>query len=273
MSIQISNGTLIQMPGGEWHIKNDGLQLSGEQHAVIRGGLPDDMVALMIWADAVHRDKGTPRLFIPYLPGARQDRRQPGEALSCKVYADIINSCNLAEVICVDPHSDVMPALINNCRIIPIEEVFKLFSISVGMYVGVIAPDAGANKRAASIANALKVPLYQALKKRDSATGKLSGFNCEKLPDNGKLLVVDDICDGGGTFKGLVSATNLTPERVDLFVTHGVFSKGSEDLYRYFGRIYTTDSHPHISVEYEVKFMKILRQETLPAKYYLRGSK
>ena len=105
---------LFKMPGGEWHVQQGLMMPDAMAWAFVQGGSADDLVALSIWADSVHRDGGHPRAIIPYLPGARQDRRRPGEALSCKVYADLINRCRFDRVVCLDPHSDVMPALIEN---------------------------------------------------------------------------------------------------------------------------------------------------------------
>lgn len=237
-----SENHLFQMPGGEWHI--NGPPLTGRQVAFVQGASADDLLALAIWADAVHRDGGEPSALIPYLPGARQDRRQSGEALSASVYANIINFMRLQRVVYLDPHSVAMPALIDNGVEVPLVAVAE--SIFSGpSFAGIIAPDAGAAKRAGAVAQMLDVPCFQALKRRDPTTGKLSGFACEPLPAIGKLLVVDDICDGGGTFKGLANATGLGKERLALFVTHGIFSKGSETLPDFFSDIYTTDSHPH----------------------------
>lgn len=236
------------MPAKEWHVQPLlDKPLRGLQIAHIIGASPDDMIALAIWADAVHRDGGMPVAIIPYLPGARQDRRLPGEALSCKVYADLINSCNLDQVVCVDPHSDVMPALINRCSIISVSDIFKRFMSGVGVhhYQGFIAPDVGAAKRVFNLARAFKKPVFQAFKHRDMETGKLSGFSCEDLPSDGRFLIVDDICDGGGTFMGLANAIGIDPERLDLWVTHGVFSgDNAANLRHHFGRILTTDSYP-----------------------------
>jgi len=240
----------FRMPGGEWHISGD--RLDRKQIAYVRGASADDLVALAIWADAVHRDGGKPSAIIPYLPGARQDRWHPGEALSAGVYANIINSMKLRRVVCLDPHSDVMPALLNNVTVVPAAEVIRsaLGGNNNEHIDGVVIPDAGAFKRATAIAEVLEVPCYQGFKHRDRTTGKLSGFSCETVPSKGRLLVVDDICDGGGTFKGLAAAmftedrAPIPKERLALYVTHGVFSKGAETLGKVFSAIYTTDSHP-----------------------------
>jgi ribose-phosphate pyrophosphokinase len=55
---------------------------------------------------------------------------------------------------------------------------------------------------------------------------------------------VDDICDGGGTFLGLAEATGLPWSRVDLYVSHGVFSKNAlKNLSEKFEYVYTTNSY------------------------------
>ena len=56
-------------------------------------------------------------------------------------------------------------------------------------------------------------------------------------------LILDDICDGGGTFTGLSHVLRGTygARAVDLFVTHGIFSKGLPlDGIR---AVHTTDSY------------------------------
>ena len=259
---------LFRMPGLEWHIVFPSGKFMGPELAYVQGASSDDLMALMIWADAVRRDHGGPALIIPYLPGARQDRRRDGEALSAKRYAELLNFIGFERVVCFDPHSNVMPSHINNLIIVPCTDVaVHALTLAEGWNkpVGVIAPDAGANKRAWAVAQALKVPMYQAQKHRDMATGKLSGFACEPLPADGKLIVIDDICDGGGSFKGLATAIKVPKERLGLYVSHGIFSKGSygdDGLHKYYGAIFTTDSHPGTSLDfsYDVEFMKILHR-------------
>lgn len=228
-------------PGGEAHVTL-AYSSTDTQIALLTSPTSDDLFKVAMWADACHRNRLKTALLIPYLPGARQDRGAP---LSARVYADFINSMKLNRVICLDPHSDVMPALINDLEIVHLDELecWSHKNYFFGReWVGVIAPDAGAIKRAGAVADRLNVPVYQALKHRDFATGKLSGFTCEPLPDEGNLLVVDDICDGGGTFVGLAEATGIPKERIDLWVTHGIFSKGAEKLKNHFENIFTTDT-------------------------------
>lgn len=265
MTIRVNQGHLFKMPAGEWHVQNP-KGFHGICIATVCGAFPSDLIAMSVWADAVHRDGATPVLLIPYLPGARQDRRQVGEALSAKVYADLINACNFEQVICVDPHSDVMPALIDRLKIITADRIVEHILSQVPFHFqGFIAPDAGASKKVWTVSQRLDRPMYQALKHRDMGTGKLSGFTCEQLPqDAGMFLLVDDICDGGGTFMGLASyleeEQNIGREKLALCVTHGAFTgDNAKNLAKYFRAIFTTDSYPGgASARYDTDFVEVL---------------
>lgn len=247
-------------PGGEAHIKIDNTkQVFQYQLADLRGAKPKDLIMLAMWEDAVRQRGERAVLLLPYLPGARADRGIP---FGAKVYAEFINNLVLDQVITLDPHSPVMPSLLsgNNSEVnvggsgtlltvFPFQHIIKT-EVQNGSrdsgphpYDGVIAPDKGAHERAGAAAKLMGVPVFQAGKTRDFETGKLTGFQMEdKLPKKGKFLIVDDICDGGGTFNGLADAINIGPDRLDLWVTHGIFSKGLEDLKTRFGTIHTTDS-------------------------------
>jgi ribose-phosphate pyrophosphokinase len=217
-------------------------------------------MAAMFYVDAL-RERGyeIPNLIFPFALGARQDRlNTSGDFLfTAKSIAKEINMRNFPSVTVVDCHSEVMPALIDRCRNVSLASLIKTphFSINGKMYDGVISPDAGAEKRASAVAKELGLPLFHAWKKRDVTTGELSGFGVQELPNWSKSLnrsnigrprfiVVDDICDGGGTFVGL--AKHITEYVVacdlDLLVTHGLFSQSFSELYKRFDAIYTTDS-------------------------------
>lgn len=249
-------------PAGEAHIKvaneNTG---KGPLTEVARlyGADGNDLFTLAMWADACHRradarhrenpDSEPNRivLMLPYLPGARADHAD-FVPFGTGVYAEFINSLGADQVICFDPHSPVMPDLVAGATVIDSTRLVRQHIVGhadrggAQRYDGIIAPDKGAVARAAAVADACHLPLYRAEKHRDPDTGKLSGFSCEPLPDTGKFLVVDDICDGGGTFLGLVEATGLPKDRLGLYVSHGVFSRAAARLNTVFDEVWTTDS-------------------------------
>ena len=256
MLIDIEKINFVHFPGGEVHLNAKDffaeLPESTDGGDVIWAAIYDstNLMELLILTDAYKRHyMRNPRVCIPYIPYARQDRvANDGEALSIKVFADIINAQNYRCVYVMDPHSDVSTALINNCVVIKQINDEYLKSIVPNyderFYV-VLAPDAGSFKR---LGKAIKeVPLIYATKQRDTRTGALSNVEIHTGGvDLGSrtILVVDDICDGGGTFLLLAEALRKAGihNDLELYVTHGIFSKGTDALYKSYYQIYTTNS-------------------------------
>lgn len=204
-----------------------------------------EFVNAMFLVDAVNRAKPYEQietLVLPYLPGARQDRTNPtGDVLfTAESVADMINSRHFSKVISLDPHSPVMPSYIRHFCEYPLEEV--AYTLTDIFYDGVISADKGGVDRALTFSNALGVPIFTGGKTRDVSNGKLTGFTVEPLESGGHYLVVDDICDGGGTFIGLAEKIAEQGATADLYVSHGIFSKGFDALDKAFKNVYTTDS-------------------------------
>jgi ribose-phosphate pyrophosphokinase len=152
--------------------------------------------------------------------------------------AQMINLRGFEQVISVDPHSRIMPGLIYNFVEFPLAKVIDHLPRS---YDGVIAPDKGAKERAKLAARVLNKTVTYADKVRDESTGALSGFEVIVEP-NKHYVVIDDIADGGGTFIGLGNEIVKQGATADLYVTHAIFSKGTDDLKKIYKNIYTTNS-------------------------------
>ena len=220
----------------------------------------DGFFALAQLKDYLDRNHiGRPRhvtLKLPYLPYARQDRVKPGvvanQSLSLKVFCNMLNSLNFDEVILTDPHSTVGPALVNNAQVITRAQIvghrfrygqsFKRFNPKTAVLV---SPDAGALQATLDIAQALKVenPVLIGSKQRDMATGNITGtalLSTQDTPPKSHYFVFDDICDGGRTFTELAKAIRHRDPKaasINLYVTHGLFSKGKEELELHFDEI------------------------------------
>ncbi|WP_149206007.1 ribose-phosphate diphosphokinase [Flavobacterium johnsoniae] len=206
----------------------------------------NDLGLLCVTVDALRRmDVKIIELFIPYFPAARQDRVMiPGEPLSVKVYADIINAMQLNKVFVFDAHSEVTPALLNNSTVIPNYAFIKEVLNKIGENVKLISPDGGALKKIYKVSEFLGgVEVVECSKSRDVKTGKLSGFKVYEDDLQGMdCLIVDDICDGGGTFVGLAEELKKkNAGKLYLAVSHGIFNKGFEVL-DCFDKIFTTNS-------------------------------
>lgn len=195
-----------------------------------------DVLALAMLVDACSRLENLHNdamftLNLPYIPYARQDRvMQPGEALSIKVFANIVNALRFDKVVVDDPHSDVSAALIDNVRIRGQDILASEFhKVLMGRDVTVVAPDAGARKKAQKVADRFRMPIVEAGKKRDLETNEITGTAVFGDVEGRECVIVDDICDGGRTFIALAQALKEKgAKRVILYVTHGIFSYGKQ---------------------------------------------
>jgi len=234
--------------GGEPHIKiSSNFDPASVVQLTHRINSFNDLGLICTTVDALKRMGGkTIKLFVPYFPAARQDRVMvPGEPLTVKVYADIINALGLDNVTVFDPHSEVTPALLNNCTVITNHVFIQKVVAQIGEGVKLISPDGGALKKIYKVSEFLGgAEVVECSKSRDVKTGKLSGFKvyADDL-EGADCLIVDDICDGGGTFIGLAEELkNKNAGKLYLAISHGIFSKGFNELAKYFDQIFTTDS-------------------------------
>ncbi len=233
--------------GGEPHIKIDPNCINNEKVTIThRLNSFNDLGLLCLAVDALRRmDTKIEKLIIPYFPSARQDRVMiSGEPLSVKVYADIINNLQIEKVVVFDAHSEVTPALLNNCQVISNHRFIEKIVTTIGNNVKLISPDGGALKKIYKVSEFLGgVEVVECSKSRDVKTGKLTGFKVYNDNLEGKdCLIVDDICDGGGTFIGLATELkNKNAGKLYLAVSHGIFSKGFDSL-TCFDKIFTTNS-------------------------------
>lgn len=254
---QIINSVLspFTFPAGEAHIKReDRRQIEDIEIAIIRPdytSMDSDLMHLLMWSDYLeNNDPGSKRVVVmPYIPAARADRGTP---FGLDVYARVLDLVGIDQLIVFDPHSGASVERLSQYNTVSVVTPEDLFSgLSFGFYGpvwdGVIAPDKGAIDRASGVAQALNVELHICEKERDFETGKLLGFKApETLPPKGNMLIVDDICDGGGTFVGQSAAIKRSyPDiKLDLYVSHGVFSgQAAHRLSAAFKNIITTNSY------------------------------
>lgn len=249
--------------GGEPHIKiissfNEKVDIT----ITTRLSTSDDFIMLLLATDVLYQSGwcGNVDLFIPYFPGARQDRRMTsGEPLTVDIYTDIINDRRYDSVDIFDPHSEVVVALLRNVSVInnhkfvrkALAEITRVDASNPlefnmwGKEFWLVSPDAGSNKKIIPLAISLGAEsIVKCDKVRDVLTGKLSGFEVYADDLKGRdAIIVDDICDGGNTFLGLAKELKAkNAGELHLVVSHGIFSKGVEKLLKVFKSIWTTDS-------------------------------
>lgn len=216
-----------------------------------------DLISLSMYVDALRRyGIDCMNLYLPYFPGARQDRVcNKGEALSVKVYADHINSLKFDSVHIFDPHSDVTPALLDNVVVHKNHHfaegaIAKIVTMDSTVHdkIVIVSPDAGANKKVYDLAQYLGgAAVIRADKLRDVSTGKIieTIIYSDDLTDK-TCIIVDDIASYSNTFKQLaIKLKEKNAAKVYLIVSH---YEGVADLELMktsgIDGIYTTNSIP-----------------------------
>lgn len=174
-------------------------------------------------------------LYLPRIPYAQSDRAMVAtECSGLKCFASILNSLNFTYVCSDDPHSDVSEALINNLLIKKQHECLRLINKKYKIkdkYDYIVSPDGGALKKIYDCAKEFNLPVIEASKHRDVTTGQITHTSVNNgsidLTDK-SILICDDIIDGGRTFVELakVLKEQFKVKTVDLYATHGLFSKG-----------------------------------------------
>lgn len=200
-------------------------------------------------------------LHMPFLPYGRQDKQvDNASTFNLHVFADVINSCHFKVVSSVDVHNPKLTEeLIYGFENRTVEHVHEDL-IQKLKPSWLVYPDAGAKARYHQ-----DFPHFITFdKERDQATGKILSHkftmssthedHCKSGVEP-SFLIIDDICDGGATFISIARELhkNFTNAKINLFVTHGIFSKGKGALLDAgISGIYTTNSITKNQEGYEV---------------------
>lgn len=178
-------------------------------------------------------------LHIEYLPYGRQDKSVANNAtFALWTFSKIINSLDFNEIFIVDPHSKAALSRIERSRAVyphgPLGRAMRATTSNLVCY-----PDKGAVEKYTDIYD-FPGCIYGE-KVRDQATGYISNYKLVGNCKGKRVLIVDDICDGGKTFEILAKDLyDAGAKDVNLFVTHGLFSKGLRPLFNAgIGRIFT----------------------------------
>lgn len=198
----------------------------------------DDLMVVAQIKDIIKRHK--PEMFMVFgilSPSySRYDRvmlEDKNDGFGSLVFANFINSIGFDLVNTYDCHSEVMVDQINHCFDIPQQHLVEHL---IGTNTPTISPDKGAVKK-----NPKAEIIYN--KVRDLSTGKIVGVEKVKGEfDDSYYTLVDDLCEGGGTFLGVMNTLKLEdvqPSGVDLYITHGLFTNNAiEKLLTVFDNIY-----------------------------------
>ena len=185
-------------------------------------------------------------LHMPYLPYARQDKGISNEStFNLEVLAGIINQLDFDKVTAVDAHNPkACRTMFYNFENIPVTNIHQQV-LSVFQPDTIAFPDLGALDRYGGSFHG-DTMIFD--KKRDQATGNIVGHKISggSYDQPFRVLIVDDLCDGGATFISVAKAIHeeINPStEVGLYITHGIFSRGREHLLNNgISKIFTTNS-------------------------------
>lgn len=183
---------------------------------------------------------------ITYLYGARSDKNKAGERDVCNLPSMIYRFISCTKTIIspmvtdwqvVVPHSAQFPG--NSFD--PLNDEW----VDLKEYDAIVFPDESSMKRFhAKDFEGIDYVICE--KERDQESGRIIKHVIPEAAKSYKrILVMDDLCDGGRTFLDIREALEENvPEKLDLLVVHGVFSNGALDkLSPQFNTIYTTNSY------------------------------
>ena len=227
-------------PGGEPHVKVPKFKEDLLLHLKLRTWNDVGLAACL--CSALGHQKAQYLSFIPYFPGARQDRSDGLAPFTLSIMTNLLYHRKTA---IFDPHSDMLSRYIPFTAFMPVDVEVPSSANDV---VGIIAPDEGATLRAAQFLDRYhpEAELIQGYKERDPQTGKITNYALEIVRRKGTYIIVDDICDGGGTFNLTADHFHRQDEAadcyLDMFVSHGIFSAGLAHITPRIRRIITTDS-------------------------------
>ncbi len=248
----------FKYPAGELQVRVKAELVSrvrNQDEAILAGRIysSDDFFELMLLTSAIEGlGVSCKKVVLPYLPYSRADRRfLDGDCSGMETMCDLISRGRRVYTLDVHNEKALGAYTITNCD--PSAFIQSAITHTATRAdsddVTVLFPDQGARDRYANVGNTgnnhheIRVSRCFCSKKRDAVTGKLLGFEVPELPRNRPVLIVDDICDGGGTFLGISERLREQGLNYSLYTTHSMYSRGTQVLYDAgFDYLYTTNS-------------------------------
>lgn len=259
----------LAFSGGERHVQLPAIQRLPVRKVFIiarinsAAAMMDALLLVNALRQALGQDLAVD-LELPYLPYSRQDRVcAAGQAFSLEVFSQLLTLLRLNKLTTWDCHSEAGLAM-THAQNLPPEDIIQqssdLCAILQDVNSVVICPDKGALSRSSRIAKHFNQPaLIRCEKRRDPSTGRI--LFSEVLADDlsGKTAVItDDICDGGFTFIKIAEQLKAKgADRIILYVTHGLFSKGLGVFDGLIDEIYTSNSIAHQATDQRLNIISV----------------
>ena len=178
-----------------------------------------------------------------YLMGMRMDRVMDfNRPFTLKIITKMLSNSNAEQICILEAHSNVIyDSRFGN----KFHALYLLRTDNINSKYQVVLPDAGAKKRYMHIFEESTITCSNV---RDQSTGKILEIKIDnpKKLDGRPLMIVDDLCDGGGTFCGIAECfkkIGIPRDKLNITVTHMVNPKGIENLSKNFNHVWFTNSY------------------------------
>lgn len=189
---------------------------------------------------------------LPYMKFSRQDRKDESRvAVNARVLADTL-SLYADRVLTIDTHCGQLPSFYR----IPFDNLYSsrlLYEYLKQKHsqllenTVVMSPDAGGTSRAKGFASKLgieNIVIGYKFRKKD---GEIQEFKVVGELKGENVLIIDDMIDSGGTIiEAAKSVRAMGAKKVYVYCTHGLFSKGREEISRAVDRVFVTNSIPQL---------------------------
>lgn len=239
----------ILYPDGQRSLRLDLAQLDVKEPVIIRCRITSfaALEYLLCLVSALRKhDFYINRVEFVYLIGMRSDRAfNAGEPNYFRdINAQIINSLGIENIGFLSPHSLLAYNAIHRVN------AYNTFYFPD---INLSGAKIGGDQHASGIeVSGLHACFTKERKARDHIEIILDDENKEKIIKELSLVnqatIIDDLCDAGGTFiagaKCFREYFPMTP--LNLYVTHGLFTKGFDVLLEHFNQIYCTNSYQDI---------------------------
>jgi len=228
LDIPLGKATVSQFSDGETRVELESNVRGRDVFIVQSTCAPTNhhIMEAVIMADACRRSSANRiTLVVPYFGYARQERKSaPRTPITAKLVADLIEASGVNRLLCLELHTSAIQGFFN----IPVDHlfakpIFAPYFTDVDNLI-VVSPDAGGVERARAMAKHFGCGLAIVDKRRDRPN-EISVMNLIGDVTGKRCLLVDDICDTGGSLaKAAVALMECGALSVSAAVSHPVLS-------------------------------------------------
>lgn len=244
---------LTVFPDGEPHIKLEEIDRKKEYHIVCRITNPSELFVLAQVGYILKRQDVIFDIEITYLMSMRMDRVISfNEAFTLQIVAGIINALGAEKVYVFEAHSErVFKEIFNSSSFDPLKNTTEFSNFEREFILNpdnaICFPDHGALDRYSFMVSP-QVKTLCMKKVRDLENkGIIKSMELESFieGDVPVITIIDDLCDGGGTFcwASSILREKFPNAKIQIFVKHLVNPVGLKKLAETFDAVYITNSY------------------------------